>query len=91
MNKSELIELVAQKTGISKKDAEHAVNATFETMAAELIAGRKVQISGFGIFEAKVRKARVGRNPHTKEPIQIPASNTPTFKASKVLKDMVAK
>ena len=91
MNKSELIAVVAEKSGITKKDAERVVSATFETIAMELMKGEKVQISGFGIFESKDRQARVGRNPHTKEAIQIPASKTPVFKPSKNLKDMVAK
>ena len=91
MNKSELTAVVAEKSGIAKKDAERLVSATFETIAAELTSGEKVQISGFGVFEAKVREARVGRNPRTKEAIQIPASKAPVFKASKTLKDMVAK
>ena len=91
MNKSELIAVVAEKSGITKKDAERVVTAAFETIAMELVKGAKVQISGFGIFESKVRQARVGRNPHTKEAIQIPASKTPVFKPSKNLKDMVAK
>ena len=91
MNKSELIAVVAEKSGIQKKDAERLVSATFETIAAELIKGEKVQISGFGVFESKSREARVGRNPRTREAIQIPASKTPVFKPSKNLKDMVAK
>ena len=91
MNKSELVAVVAERSGIAKKDAERVVAATFETITAELIKGEKVQISGFGIFESKVRDARVGRNPRTKEAIQIPASKTPVFKPSKNLKDMVAK
>ena len=91
MNKSELISVVAEKSGITKKDAERVVSAAFETIAMELVKGEKVQISGFGIFEPKDRQARVGRNPHTKEAIQIPASKTPVFKPSKNLKDMVAK
>ena len=91
MNKSELISVVAEKSGIAKKDAERLVSATFEAIAAELIKGEKVQISGFGVFESKSREARVGRNPRTKEAIQIPASKTPVFKPSKNLKDMVAK
>ena len=89
MNKTELIAIVAERSGITKKDAERVVNATFETITAELKKGEKVQISGFGIFEVKEREARVGRNPRTKEAIQIPASKAPTFKASKTLKDMV--
>lgn len=91
MNKTELIAAVAEKTGMTKKDAERVVSATFETITAELKAGEKVQVSGFGIFEVKEREARVGRNPRTKESIQIPASKVPAFKASKTLKDMIAK
>ena len=91
MNKSELISVVAEKSGITKKDAERVVNATFETITAELVKSEKVQISGFGVFEVKGRQARVGRNPRTKEAVQIPASKTPVFKPSKNLKDMVAK
>ena len=90
MNKTELIAAVAEKSGITKKDAERVVCATFETIAAELKKNEKVQISGFGIFEVKAREARVGRNPRTKEAIQIPASKAPAFKASKALKDMVS-
>lgn len=89
MNKTELIAVVAEKSGITKKDAERVVNATFETIAAELKKGGKVQLSGFGIFELKAREARVGRNPHTREAIQIPATKVPTFKPSKVLKEIV--
>ena len=88
MNKTELIAAVAEKSGITKKDAERVINATFETITAELKKSEKVQISGFGIFEVKEREARVGRNPRTKETIQIPASKVPAFKASKTLKDM---
>ena len=91
MNKTDLIAAVAAKTGMSKKDAERAVNATVETVSEALIKGDKVQVSGFGIFEAKQREARVGRNPRTKETIQIPATRLPVFKASKSLKDSVAK
>ena len=91
MNKTELIAVVAEKSGITKKDAERVVSATFETIAAQLMKGEKVQLSGFGIFEVKAREARVGRNPHTKEAIEIPASKAPAFKASKALKDAVSK
>ena len=87
MNKTELIAAVAEKSGITKKDAERVVNATFETISEQLLAFEKVQISGFGIFEVKRREARVGRNPRTKLSINIPASNVPSFKASKTLKD----
>ena len=91
MNKIELIAAVAEKTGMTKKDAERVINATLETVTASMVAGDKVQISGFGIFEVKAREARVGRNPRTKETIQIPATRLPAFKASKALKDAVAK
>ena len=91
MNKTELIAAVAEKTGLTKKDAERVVNATFETVTATLAKGEKVAISGFGNFEVKAREARVGRNPRTKETIQIPATKLPAFKAAKALKDAVAK
>ena len=91
MNKTELIAAVAEKTGLTKKDAERVVSATFETITANLVAGDKVQISGFGNFEVKAREARVGRNPRTKETIQIPATRLPAFKPSKALKDVIAK
>ena len=91
MNKTELIAAVAEKTGLTKKDAERVINATFETVTSSLVKGDKVQISGFGIFEVKAREARVGRNPRTKESIQIPATKLPAFKASKTLKDSIAK
>ena len=91
MNKTELAAAVAEKTGLSKKDAERVVATTLETITQTLQKGEKVQLSGFGIFEVKDREARVGRNPHTKEAIQIPATRLPTFKASKTLKDTIAK
>ena len=89
MNKTQLISVVAEKSGIARKDAERVVNATFETVAQCLVKGEKVQLSGFGIFESKVREARIGRNPRTKEAIQIPASRQPVFKPSKMLKEAV--
>ena len=88
MNKTELVAVVAEKSGLTKKDAERVVSATFETITAQMMKGEKVQISGFGIFEVMEREARVGRNPRTKEAIQIPASKAPTFKASKTLKEL---
>ena len=91
MTKTDLIIAVAESTGATKKDAERIVNATFETIAAQLAAGEKVQISGFGIFEAKDREARTGRNPITGESVQIAAKRAPAFKAGKALKDRVAK
>ena len=91
MNKTELIAAVAAKTGLTKKDAEKVVNATIESITESLVKGDKVNVAGFGIFEVKAREARVGRNPRTKETIQIPATKLPAFKASKTLKDAVAK
>ena len=91
MNKTELIAAVAEKTGLTKKDAERVVSATFETVVATLKKGEKVQISGFGNFEVKAREARIGRNPRTKEEIKIPATRLPAFKASKSLKDLISK
>ena len=91
MNKTELIAVAAEKSGITKKDAERFLNAALDTITAALAEGDRVQLSGFGIFEAKAREARVGRNPRTKETIEIPATRTPAFKASKALKDAVAK
>ena len=91
MNKTELIAAAAQSTGLTKKDTERCLNAVLDALTASLTAGDKVQISGFGTFEVKDREARIGRNPHTKEAIEIPATNVPVFKASKVLKDTVAK
>ena len=91
MNKSELIAVVAEKIGLTKKDAERVINCAIDTITDNLEKGEKVQLSGFGIFEVKAREARVGRNPRTKEAIQIPATRSPAFKPSKALKDLVAK
>ena len=91
MNKAELINSVAVSTGVSKKEAEAVISATFEAITAALQEGDKVQLVGFGSFEVKKRAARVGRNPKTKESIEIPASVVPVFKAGKALKDSVAK
>ena len=91
MNKPDLIAATAEKSGISKKDTERVINAALDTIVATLSQGERVQLSGFGIFEAKTREARVGRNPRTKQSIQIPATRTPVFKASKALKDIVSK
>lgn len=91
MNKADLVAAVAEKSGISKKDSEKAVNAAFDAITEALVAGDKVQLVGFGAFETKERSARVGRNPKTKEEIQIPASRVPAFKAGKALKDAIAK
>lgn len=91
MNKTELIAAVAESAGLTKKDSERVINAAIDAITASLVKGEKVQISGFGTFESKEREARIGRNPHTKEEIHIPATRVPGFKASKALKDIVAK
>ena len=85
MNKTELIAEIAKKAGLSKKDAEKALNAALDTVAETLAAGEKVQLVGFGGFDVKNREARMGRNPKTKEAIEIPASRVPVFKAGKAL------
>ena len=91
MNKTELIAAVAESTGLTKKDTERVINAAIDAITPSLVSGEKVQISGFGSFETKTREARVGRNPHTKEAIEIPSTKRPGFKASKALKDTVSK
>ena len=91
MNKTELIAVTAEKSGMTKKDTERVLNAALDTITATLACGSRVQLSGFGIFEVKEREARIGRNPRTKEAIEIPATRPPVFKASAALKDTVAK
>ena len=91
MNKAELINAVAASADCSKKDAEAVITAALDTITAALKDGDKVQLVGFGSFEVKKRAARIGRNPKTKESIEIPASVVPVFKAGKALKDAVAK
>lgn len=91
MNKTELIAIAAERAGITKKDAERLINAAIDAVTEALVAGDKVQLTGFGSFEVKAREARVGRNPKTREAIEIPATRTPQFKPSKALKDNVAK
>jgi DNA-binding protein HU-beta len=93
MNKAELVERLAERTGQSLRETRVMVDAIFDPdpsvglIAHELIEGRKVAISGFGTFEARARKARIGRNPHTGDPLDIPASRAPAFKAGKPLKE----
>ena len=82
MNKTALISAVAESAGMTKKDPERVLNAAIDAITHSLVNGEKVQISGFGSFETKTREARVGRNPHTKEAIEFPASRVPMFKAS---------
>lgn len=91
MNKAQLVAAIADKAGLSKKDAEKAMNAVFDEITGALKKGDKVQLVGFGSFEVRERAARKGRNPQTKTEIVIPASKLPVFKAGKALKDAVAK
>ncbi len=89
MNKSELIDLVAEKSGMSKKDGEKAVKAVLDSIAESLAKGQKVQLVGFGTFEVRSRKEREGRNPATGEKIKIKALKVPAFKPGKALKEQV--
>ncbi|NMA55681.1 MAG: HU family DNA-binding protein [Firmicutes bacterium] len=89
MNKTGLVSAVAEKTGLTKKDADKAVNALFEVVTETLASGERVQIIGFGTFEVRHRAARKGRNPQTGEVIDIAASKLPAFKAGKALRRAV--
>ena len=89
MNKSELITMMAEKSGLTKKDAEMGLNAFIDVVTEELQDGGKIQFIGFGIFEVHDRKERMGHDPRTGNPIKIPASKSPVFKSGKALKDAV--
>lgn len=89
MNKAELIDAVSTKTGLQKAEATRAVDAVFDALTAALKSGDTVSLLGFGTFVVKARAARTGRNPRTNEPIEIPATKVPGFKAGKALKDAV--
>jgi DNA-binding protein HU-beta len=97
LNKSELVVRLAKRTGLSQREAKDCVDCLFATeakkgiIATELDAGRKVQITGFGTFESRKRKAREGRNPRTGEPIKIAAAKVPAFSAGKALKERIKK
>ena len=91
MNKTELVVAMAEKTELSKKDAEKALKAFTDVVAEELAKGEKIQLVGFGTFEVVDRPARDGRNPKTGDPMKIAASKAPKFKAGKALKDVVNK
>ncbi|MDD5949910.1 MAG: HU family DNA-binding protein [Lachnospiraceae bacterium] len=91
MNKTELVAAIAEKTELSKKDAEKALKAFTEVVTEELAKGEKIQLVGFGTFEVSQRAAREGRNPQTGKTIKIKASKAPKFKAGKALKDVVNK
>lgn len=89
MNKAELVTAVAEKAELTKKDSEKVLKAFVDVVTEELKKGEKVQLVGFGTFEVSERPARVGRNPKTKQPVDIPASKAPKFKAGKALRDAV--
>ncbi|MBF1999786.1 MAG: HU family DNA-binding protein [Synechococcales cyanobacterium M58_A2018_015] len=90
MNKSELIDSVAAKASVSKKEADAVVSAMMDSIMEAVAAGSKVTLVGFGTFEARDRQAREGRNPSTGQPLQIPATRVPAFSAGKLFKDKVA-
>jgi len=89
MNKSELVDAVSSQSGLAKADAARAVDAVLEAVSTALKGGDSVALVGFGTFAVKARAARTGLNPRTREPLQIPASKMPVFKAGKALKDAV--
>ncbi|HGJ5858008.1 HU family DNA-binding protein [Arsenophonus nasoniae] len=89
MNKTEVINQIAEKAGLTKKDSEKTLNAFIETVTEALKAGDDVQLVGFGNFQVKQRAARDGRNPKTGETLKIAATNVPSFKAGKTLKEAV--
>ncbi len=90
MNKTELIASVAERSGLTKKDAEKAIAATIDSIVEAVKKNDKVQLIGFGTFEMRARSERTGRDPRTNEPITIPATNVPAFKAGKAFKDAIA-
>ncbi len=89
MNKPELISAVAEKAGMTKKDATAAVNATLDILTERMVAGDSVALIGFGTFTSKKRAARTAKNPRTGEPVKVAAARVPAFKAGKGLKDAV--
>lgn len=89
MNKPELVNAIAEKTGLNKKDSERAVNALVESISEALAKGEKVSLVGFGTFEVRTRQARTGRNPRTGQTLTIPAAKVPAFKPGKQLRELV--
>ena len=89
MNKIDLVNALAEKTGFTKQDAEKALDSVFDVIIDALADGEKVMVSGFGTFEVKERVAHVGHDPRTKDPIHIPAMKTAVFRTGKVLKERV--
>jgi DNA-binding protein HU-beta len=91
MNKSDLVAAAAEASGIAKKDVQRVMDAALDIIISRVSQGEKVQLSGFGVFEAKQRNARVGRNPHTRQAIEIPSTRVPDFKPSQNFKVIVGK
>jgi DNA-binding protein HU-beta len=91
VNKADLISVMAEKSGLTKKDSEKALNAFVDAVQQALVEGDRVQLVGFGTFEVRERSARKGRNPQTGEEIDIPAASVPAFKAGKALKEAINK
>jgi DNA-binding protein HU-beta len=91
LNKADLISVMAEKSGLTKKDSEKALNSFVEAVQEALAQGDKVQLVGFGTFEVRERSSRKGRNPQTGEEIDIPAATVPAFKAGKALKEVINK
>lgn len=91
MTKADIINVIAEKTGFTKKDSEKALSAVVDTIVESVAEGNKVALVGFGTFEIKNRAERMGINPKTKEPMKIEASKLPSFKAGKAFKDAVSK
>ncbi|ADU50228.1 bacterial nucleoid protein Hbs [Thermaerobacter marianensis DSM 12885] len=89
MNKPELVNAIAEKTGLNRKDSEKAVNAFVESISEALAKGEKVSLVGFGTFEVRTRQARTGRNPRTGQTLTIPAAKVPAFKPGKQLREVV--
>ncbi|MDD4509623.1 MAG: HU family DNA-binding protein [Oscillospiraceae bacterium] len=89
MNKQDLTEKIAADAGVTQKQASAALDSTLNAIVAAVAVGEKIQLVGFGTFESKKREARTGLNPRTKEPVEIPASTVPVFKAGKAFKDAV--
>lgn len=87
MNKRDFIDLVSAKTGLTKKDSEQTMDAIFEVLRDTLSQGDRLLVNGFGVFQTQERKARVGRNPRTREAVSIPAATVAVFKPSQALKD----
>ena len=90
MNKTNLVSVVAERSGMTKKDTERVINAAIDAITEALVRREKVQLSGFGTFETRDRKERTGCNPHNSQPIRIAATRVPAFKPSKALKDSVS-